>query len=162
MQTVVSTKNAGESASLVAAPRQLAPDIASFVNPVCLSLAVADRLQGFQRPEHWLGVTRPLSLMADQKPCLLFRQQACLPIRTCYSGQCRSSQRHGHQRRCLEMWCLRSVVLMQTFRMSDGAIWIGLNSVANPGAQAWEWVGGQTYDSAVQVRFECASYPTHG
>ncbi len=34
--------------------------------------------------------------------------------------------------------------------------------MANPGAQAWKWVGGQKYDQAIQVRINCAGHPTHG
>lgn len=44
-QTVISTKNAGESASLIAAPQQLAPDIASFARTVCPSLPVPGCLE---------------------------------------------------------------------------------------------------------------------
>ncbi len=49
---------------------------------------------------------------------------------------------------------MNSCFVLQTFGISEvaGAAWIGLNSVANPFKKAWEWVGGQKYDPAVQVR----------
>ena len=41
--------------------------------------------------------------------------------------------------------------LSQSYSVVSGAAWIGLNSIANPGAQAWHWAGGQNYDPSVQV-----------
>lgn len=43
-------------------------------------------------------------------------------------------------------WCLS-----QSYSVVSGAAWIGLNSITNPGAQAWRWAGGQNYDPSVQV-----------
>ena len=40
----------------------------------------------------------------------------------------------------------------QSYSVISGAAWIGLNSVANPGAQQWRWAGGQNYDPTVQAR----------
>jgi hypothetical protein len=43
---------------------------------------------------------------------------------------------------------------MQSFNAVSGLVWIGLNSNVAPGAQQWQWVGGENYDPAVQA---CAS-----
>ena len=56
--------------------------------------------------------------------------------------------------------CMLAAV-MQSYGAVSGAVWIGLNSVANPGAQSWRWAGGQNYDPTVQVRLAGKRIPTH-
>ena len=50
------------------------------------------------------------------------------------------------------MALMGSFCVPQSYGLVSGAAWIGLNSIANPGAQQWRWVGGQNYDPTVQAR----------
>ena len=142
MQALNFVKTAGGKANLIAAPQQLAPDIAGFVNTVreCLDQCI-------------------VSARAQPYVCIVIKQLCSSLVVESADGRashgCKADV--AHTLSPLTRTPAPEAVednAPQSFGIVSGAAWIGLNSVANPGTQQWAWAGGQNYDDEVQARLQ--------